>query len=221
MNSNKIWTFGSIVAIVTLILGTWFLSVSPRLAEMSTAHDSRLSADAQNAELENALAALEDQYDEMATLESQLADVRIAVPDDAALPALIDQLNQRANANGVVITSMTVSDAEPYVPAADVSSDAELSAASASVTADNFLTMNIGLTLSGAYGPVMQFIADVQQGERLFLVHDLALTEGTMQADAPVVIVATGQVFVLLDEATVAANRTVAPPVEAEAPPAE
>jgi Tfp pilus assembly protein PilO len=212
MTSSRLWTLGSIVLIVALVAGAWLFGISPMLTAASTANDDRVAVQAKNVGLEVTLTELRKQFEDLETLKEHLAAVQVAIPDAAALPDLIRQLHARAAAHGVVITSITTVDPQPYVPVAEVASDPQLAAAADSVNSDNFLAIEIGLSVDGRYGDVMDFIADVQAGDRLYLIHDLILVEGSMQADAAVTLTTTGQVFVLLDPSQV-------PPPPAEPAP--
>ncbi|MHA6669275.1 type IV pilus inner membrane component PilO [Homoserinimonas sp. A447] len=216
MSTSRLWSLGAIALIAALLVGSWLLGISPKLTEASAANTDREAVEVQNAVHEATLTALEEQFADMDQLEEQLAALQVAVPNAAELPDLISQLNAKAIAHGVVITSITVTDPVAYVPAAEAPADPELAAAASSVTSDNFLGISVNMTVTGTYAQAMNFVADVQAGERIFLVHDLSLTEGIMSADSPVILNTTGQVFVLLEPDQIPA----APATETAAPAA-
>lgn len=205
MSSNRIWVFGTIVVIAVLLGGSWMLGISPRLTEAAVANMDREAVALQNEGHEATLAGLKLQVADIELLKEQLAAMQLAMPNAAALPELISQLNARAVTHGVVITSITITDPIPYIPESSTSADPELVAAAVSVTDENFLGISVNMTVTGPYAQAMDFIADVQAGERLFLLHDLSLTEGTMSGDSAVILSATGQVFVLLDPSQIPA----------------
>lgn len=90
------------------------------------------------------------------------------------------------------------------------------------VTQDNFVAIPIGLTLDGTRAQVMNFIDELQNGKRLFLVAGLTVTEskGSAGADAPAGDETayngsiTGFVYVLLDNAVASAPADAAKPGE-------
>ncbi|MEO6201500.1 MAG: hypothetical protein ABIX44_10095, partial [Cryobacterium sp.] len=56
------------------------------------------------------------QFEGIDKLRAELADLRETVPSGAEIPAFIGQLDKIAQAQDVTLSSITVSNAEPYVP---------------------------------------------------------------------------------------------------------
>lgn len=214
MNTTRLMALGSVVLIVAVIAGSWFIGISPRLTETSQANTDRAAVEAQNRVQAATLASLKEQFVGMDDLRDELTEMRVAIPADANLPDLISQLNALATRNQVTVDSMLIGDPLPYATVEIESMDPELAAALTSVTAENFFIIPLEVTISGQYGNAMAFLNSVQLGGRLFLVHDLALLDGTMSNDAVVNLRISGQVFVLLESSDVAV-------VPAEPPPAE
>lgn len=206
MSETRLWKLGAIVVIIALVLGTWFLGISPRLDEASQAHESRSAVELQNLAHEATLAALEKEAENFTKLEGDLADLRTAVPSGAGLPLLIDQLNSLAAETGVVIEQLTAGDPVAYVhpDAADgtsgVEEDVELVAARAGIAPESLLVVPIGLRVAGTYDNVMNFVDGLQRGDRLALVHGLNLTTGPATGASQVVMEVTAQTFVLLED---------------------
>jgi Tfp pilus assembly protein PilO len=205
MSETRLWKFGAIVLIIALVLGTWFLAISPRLDEASQANENRSAVEMQNLTHEATLAALEKDAKNFNKFEDELADLRVAVPSGAGLPLLIDQLNSLAAETGVVIEQLTASDPVAYVHpvAADgtsgVEEDTELVAARAGIAPERLLVVPIGLRVAGAYDNVMGFVDGLQHGDRIALVHGLNLTTGPATGTSQVVLEITAQTFVLLE----------------------
>jgi Tfp pilus assembly protein PilO len=217
MNSTRIWTLISVLVIAGLLLGTWFVGVSPRLAESSAANADRSSVEALNATHRATLVALKEQFEDIDQLRTDLDELRVSVPDAAMLPDLISQLNASAADAGVAITSIKFGDPTPYAPIENVDADPQLASALQSVAPENFLVIPVDLDISGEFGKVTRLISTIQNGERLFLIHDLKLAEGVMEDSATVTVTTSGQVFVLLEG--VAAPPATAP--EGDVAPAE
>lgn len=201
MNASRLWTIGSILVIVAIVAGTWFVGISPQLTAASAANDSRASVEAQNEVHEATLISLQEQFDDIDILRAELAELRKAVPADAALPELFSQIHQTAAANGVAVSSLAFADPSPYAPVEGATTDPELATAMASVSSGAFLVIPVDVTAVGPYQNVMAFVSSLQSGERLMLVHDLTLIEGQMAVDSAVQLKLAGQVFVLLDAA--------------------
>jgi len=199
MNASRLWTIGSILVIVVIVAGTWFVGISPQLASASAANDSRAAVEAQNEVHEATLLSLEKQFDDIEALRAELAEARKAVPADAGLPELFRQVHRTAAANGVTVSALAFADPTPYVPLEGAALDPEVAAAMVSASSGSFLVISVDVTVLGPYQDVMAFVTNLQSGERLMLVHDLTLVEGEMAADSEVQLKLTGQVFVLTE----------------------
>ena len=203
MNSNRIWTLGTVLVIVALVAGTWFLGASPRLAEAAVADSDRESVEGQNLVQSVKLAGLKDQFSRIDEIKANLEEARVAIPSSANLSALIGQLSALADAHPVTLTSVGFETPLPYTPTD--STDPELLAATGSVSPESFLIIPVNISFTGKYGSAMDFVDALQNGDRLFLVHDLVLNTGTMSADSDAEFSLTGQIFVLLDQETLSA----------------
>ena len=216
MNSNRIWTLGSILVIAALLAATWFLGVSPQLAASTAADTERQGIEAQNAVNEATLASLKAQFEKIDELRTDLAASRDVVPASVQQSILIGQIGAFAKKNDVVISLAAFEDPTPSIPGS--STDPELSGALAQVTPENFLVVPLSMTIDGDYADVMNFIDDLQTGTRLVLVYEVAMAEGAAKAGSDVSISIAGQTFVLLDAASVP---VVEEEPEAAAPPVE
>ncbi|MEX1079730.1 MAG: type 4a pilus biogenesis protein PilO [Homoserinimonas sp.] len=224
MNAARLWAFGSILVIGALLLGTWFVGVSPRLDEASAANESRATVVAQNTIHSARLVSLEEQFEKLDELRAELEQLRVAIPEGANLPDLISQVNRLASRSGVAVTTMTFADAIPYAPIEDPSQDPQLLAAAESVSPESFFALPLQLAVSGTYADAMAFVRSLQAGERLFLVHDLTLSSGVMSNESVVDLSISGQVFALLNAADVAAAAAATAetaPTTTETAPAE
>ena len=116
MNTNRLWLVGAVLAIGVVVVLGWMLGISPKLSEARAARTDLVAAEAQNTVFEAQLATLKEQYKSIDSLRSELADLRQAVPNGPDMPDFVGHLDDIAEANGVTLTSITVSDAQPYVP---------------------------------------------------------------------------------------------------------
>lgn len=217
MNVARLWTIGSLITVVALLLGTWFAGISPRLEEAAAANTDREAVETKNGIQQVALASLQEQFENIEELRDQLAGLRTAVPADVALSDLVGELNVLAQRSDVTVTSLGFSDPVPYAAIEDPNAHAEVTAALGSVSPETFFAIPVQLTVSGTYANSLTFVSLLQQSaNRFFLVNDLTLASGTMVGDAAVELSLGGQVFVLLDASDVRINNDTAP---ATAPP--
>lgn len=238
MDKNRLWVLGAILVMgITVVIG-WSLGISPKLTEVSATNAERASVEEQNAGFELQLSVLKDQFESIAELKKDLAQLRRAVPQGAAIPALVGQLDEIAALNGVTLTAITVSDAQPYAPvvapvpvdAAPIEGEASAGtepaptvdaapvapappAAAAPVvnelvTAANFVALPITLAVDGGYDKVLDFIEGVQKGERLVMV--TAFTTSTAAESGSVTATISAFVYVLLNAEEIAVAPTPA-----------
>ena len=192
MEANRIWTIGSILLIVVIVAAGWLLGIQPQLAAADAANQSRAQVHSSTVANQAVLEQLKKDYQGIAQLKQQLAALRQAVPAQADASAFVTELNALAGAHQVTVKSIVVSDAKPYVPPAAPASSAAPSASPAptpsptlaprppagtapgasnpQITSANFIVIPVQVTVSGPYGNVLDFVAGLQTGQRLFLV---------------------------------------------------
>ena len=221
MTTTKWWLVGAMLVIALVVLAGFTLGISPKLEEVGVARATRTAALAQNEVYEQQLAALQREFDGLETVQDELAVLRAAIPEGAALPAFIGQLDAIAGRTSVTVTEFSSADAMPYVPvvpAADATAPgttapgttapgttaadtggAGPAAASPLVTAENFIAVPVTISVAGSFDAVLEFLDGVQNGQRLMTV--TSFSSGTPTADTSNRV--TGQiagiVYVLLD----------------------
>jgi len=207
VTTTKWWLVGAILVIVLVVSAGFTLGVSPKLDELSASRATRTAALAQNEVYELQLAALQREFDSLETVQNELAVLREAIPEGAALPAFVGQLEAIAGRTSVTLTEFSSADALPYapvvpdatVPDATVPDATVPDAPSALVTTDNFVAVPVTISVTGSFDAVLQFLEGLQNGQRLMTV--TSFSSGTPSADAPGRV--TGQiagiVYVLLN----------------------
>lgn len=178
--TNRLWIpVAAILGIAILAMG-WFLGVSPKLDEMNAANEQRASVEAQNRIHEARLAELKKQFEKIDELRADLALDQVALPPGDELSTFLGQLHSLEGSSGVVLQTFSASDGQSYLPAEGAEAPSGL------VTADNFIAITIDLTVSGTREQVIDFVNDLQYGDRLFLVTKLTVskTEGQQETDA-------------------------------------
>ncbi|TFD17171.1 hypothetical protein [Cryobacterium sp. TMT2-23] len=214
MDLNRLWVLGSVVLIAATALLGWVLGISPKLSEAGLADADRVAVETQNSASALKVAALKEKFDSIGDLKGELSALRMAVPNAAEIPAFVTQLDSIAEQHQVTLTDISVNDAQAYVPlvvaptaieapAADASAPtattaptataaptaAEVAAAlapvpNALITASNFVSVPISLSVSGSYGNVLDFIEGLQKGTRLVMVTTFATTPAEASSSA-------------------------------------
>ena len=222
MKQNRLVFIGLTAAIVVVALFGWFIGIQPILVSTAASTVQRASLVLENQQHAADLAALKKQYEGIDDLRASLAALRAEVPADSDLSTFLGELTQLAAAAGAGISSVTPGDAQLYqapaaaVPVAADSNSTDTTADTAAATANlvplavndaaaaaaqeaGFVAIPVQIGLTAGYSQLMQFVAGLQSGQRLFLVTSIAL--GTGASDASTV---GGIVFVLPDAAVAA-----------------
>lgn len=233
LTTAKGWLAASSVVAVLLSTAVWFLVISPTRAEAAATRELTVAAEANNAQLVVRLEQLEQQFIELPAKEAELAAVRVAMPEDDAVPELIRTVDAYAADTGVTLMSMAPG--APVVPAAPApvapaAPAADGTVAPAPVAPTGPVTVSIPLvtTVVGDYFEVKAFLEKLQTGTRAHLVTDLSLTAETPAAATggkpatqagDVTMTVTGSIFALRDPAAVTATPVASPsPGAAPAP---
>lgn len=239
MNKNRLWLIGSVLVMVFVLVGGVFLGIQPQLAAAAAANEQRVSVEASNAGQSAVLDQLKKDFEGIDGLKAELAPLRASVPSGTRMPAFVNQIDALAGATQVTLDGFTVSEATPYAPVEAPAAAAEPAASSTStttatpaptpvdsvtvptagvppvtsaqITAENFASLAVTVTVSGAYANALSFVNGLQTGERLFLVTGLTTTsKASGEGEDPtgqVTAVISGLVYVLVP----AADAAVAP----------
>lgn len=203
---NRIWVIGTVIVIVAVAAMGWFLGISPVLDTVNSNDAQRQTVETQNLAQERNLAAIKKEFQNIDKLKSQLADLRIVIPDSDDLSTFIGQLHQLEASSSVVLNSISTGDGRVFAApetqgnatTAEGASDSAEDPSIAAVSKGNFVVVPIELRVTGAHAQVMDFIDALQKGPRLFLVTDLTVAEDTAGGDVYSGSI-SGYVYVLLD----------------------
>jgi Tfp pilus assembly protein PilO len=223
MNAQRLWLIGTaIVAVGVLVLG-WFVGVSPQLAAMSATDQQRAGVDAQNAATEATVARLADDFDGLDALEAERDELRQSIPVTHNKSLFVDQVDALAAASGTTVTQLSTASLVAYEPPAveQPPTDAETPEAEEgaeggdeplpqpevpsgppvitdpAVTAENFYAIQVTVVVSGSDDGVLEFVDELQHGERLCLVTQLQIASD--EETGLFTATSTGYVYVLID----------------------
>jgi Tfp pilus assembly protein PilO len=242
MSMTRRWSLLTAVLIVGILAASWFLLVSPKKSQASDLRGQAAAQQASNDALVQKLSELKAQSADVPKQKAELATMRKQIPDNPALPTLVRDLTAAGKKVGVQVLSIT-----PGVPTAAVVAAAPVPvAAPDTTTADGSTTdgtaattgtpttptvvapaaaplynLPLGLTITGSYFEVEQFINKLEGMQRTYLLtaFDLkplgAATTGSSAAADDLTLTLTGQVF--LSPNVAAATTTPVAPVAAPA----
>ncbi|MEK6309089.1 MAG: hypothetical protein V4755_00085 [Curtobacterium sp.] len=209
MSRNRLMLVLAAVAALAVVAGGFFLGVQPQLARAATADAETRTVSATNQTTRTEIARLREQAKSLPKMRSELAALRASVPASAATSAFISQLNATANATGVKVATISLSDAVAYtppvaaVPTASATGTASASpSASAtpapvptattpaapttetngSITADNFSVIPVSVSVTGDFTQALAFVKGVQANPRLFLIDSISSSVTTVSA---------------------------------------
>lgn len=239
MDKNRLWVIGSVLIMAAILALGFVLGIQPQLKSASEARAERLVVETTNAEQSLVLAQLKMDYARIDEVRNELAPLTLSVPAGTEMPAFINQLSELAGQSQVSLTMITVNEPQAYAevaapvaeaPVADVAAegaatDAAVAAPVAAaplptagvppvvdsrITAANFASLSVQISIKGDYSRVLDFVNGLQTGSRLFLVSDIMTTtvaaegataEAAPVAGGPVDATITGLVYVLVPNA--------------------
>lgn len=199
---NRLWAVGAAVVVVAVLLMGWFLGASPRFTEINDNDTLRDAAEATNIIQEANLARIKEQFENLDELKAELAEMQQAVPAKNSLSTFLGQLNEIEAAAAVSITNITATDAVPFELALSPTAvvppvEGETPVApTQTLPSEEFVIINIGLTVRGGQAELLNFVDSLQLGTRLFLITGLVINGNPTDGYSAVI---EGYVYVLID----------------------
>lgn len=224
-NSLRIWVIGSVVAMVALLAGGWFVGAQPLLAAASAAADTSSQVAAANQSSQIRLAGLQKQSRNLAQLKDEEATAATAVPETLDANGFVTGINTVAASVGVTVQSVSPGTAQAYSPPASITTAQQVAAAAAapapsaspsasaapvaaaptvpvlaagdpSISAANFTLVPMTVSAKGPRESTLQFVHALQHDKRLFLVTGYSLsTDG--QSGGNVLATLNGFIYAL------------------------
>lgn len=107
MSMTRKWSLLTAVLVVAIVAAGWFVLIAPKRSEASGLRDQASSQEQQNAMLVQKLEVLKAQQAELPKQRAELANLRIQIPDNPALPSLIRDLTAAGRKVGASIDELT------------------------------------------------------------------------------------------------------------------
>ena len=178
------WVFGTAILAVLMLIGAWFLAISPKLSAAADESDQTQAQQARVDQLQIQLAGLKHDFENIADLRTQLQDLQVQIPSDQQLSTLLRQVSTIATETSIVLTSVTAS--SPAAVAGTASADSATAAAPAPAPATapaapaqavtGFYAIPIEVVVVGTYPNMVTFLDKLQTGNpRLILVSRIDL----------------------------------------------
>jgi Tfp pilus assembly protein PilO len=191
--SEHLWIAGGAVGVVALAFAAWMFVISPKFSQATSLHSDTDQVQAQNASMQQNLAALRSEYAHMGQLRAQRDKARQALPTDNSLDAFTRQIAAQARAAHVTVSMLNTDDPAPATSSAPVTvapSTTGTDATSAAVAvptgpsvAQGLYGIPVTLTVNGSPANDVQFLHAVQQqGPRAVLVNSVQLSSGDTTA---------------------------------------
>lgn len=194
MDKLKQWVALTVLAVLAIGAGGWFLLISPKRSEAS---DVKVQVEQQvsaNSALQTQIAMLKAQAKQLPQQQAKLAAVAAKIPDNPALPALVRALTKAADDTGVDIASLAPSTPVPVAavaatttvtpPVAGAAPAAGAAAAPAAQpatggSAGTLQSIPLNVTVVGSYFQVEQFLDRVENLSRAMKITGFTLAPGT------------------------------------------
>jgi type IV pilus assembly protein PilO len=177
MTMTRKWSALAVVAALAILAAGWFLLISPKRGEAADLHDKAAAQDQENARLQQKLSILIAQQKNLPQQRAKLAEFRVHIPDNPALPTLIRDLTAAGRKVGVSIDTMAPSLPEAVVadvttPVAQGTTTATTAPAS---TGGSLYQVPLTLDVSGSYFELEQFLNKLEGLRRSMLVTGFTL----------------------------------------------
>lgn len=177
LDAAKKWYAAAALASVVVLVAGWLLLVSPQRA---TADDIAAQADSQLASNQVSQAkidALKLQYQNLPSLQAELAVVGSHIPQAANLPSLLRTLSQAAVTAGVTLSTVTPSNPVPLTGTSSGGPGGLAAPGGVNV-------IPVVLQITGPFANTRLFLASLEGMPRSFLVTGLTVARGTAGASA-------------------------------------
>lgn len=178
------WIVGAAFCAVAILVLSWMFAISPMMTSAADARSQTVQERASNQALTVQLTKLADQFANLDKYKTDLAALRLQIPEQVDPAGLNTELSGLATSTGVTLKVVTVGIATPFVRAVAVAAPAATPAQAAApatgaatapaaapaATSAAFFAVPVTLDLVGTYDQVTAFLSSFQTGsQRLFL----------------------------------------------------
>src|SRR5512139_353157 len=109
MTVTRKWSLMATLLVVAIFVASWFLLIAPRRSHAADLRSQAAAQDAANTRLQQKIAQLQAQAQDLPRQQARLAAVKVKIPENPALPALIRDLSAAAKKSGVSLDALAPS----------------------------------------------------------------------------------------------------------------
>jgi len=169
--NTRIWVIAGVLLMVVVLALGGLLGVKPQLDILKANNDQRSGAETLNLQHRAELTRLREQSKQTESIAAEVAELQRLIPSAANLDDFINEIATLQVAHGVRVVAYSSLDEALFAP-----TEQALATLPASISANNFVTISIQLTVEGPRANTMAFVEGLQKGPRLFLASDLSVT---------------------------------------------
>jgi Tfp pilus assembly protein PilO len=178
MTRIRQWSLGTAVLFMLILLGSWFLLVSPKKSEAADIQTQTQTQLSQNDALRAKLVQLQQQSTKLADQEARLAAIRLHLPASLALSSYIRSMSTAASSSNVSLDALSPSEPAAVIPPAAAGQTQANSAAG------SLMVVKVDIKASGSYFDLEQFVSKLENQQRSMLVTGFTITPVTTATGA-------------------------------------
>lgn len=167
MNKHKIAWIALAAGIVFVLMITWLAGVSPQIAHIKDANAQAAQIDDNNKKTRDEIEQLRVASETISLQKDRLRQLQRQIPDGYNQQEFIDALNGAAADAGTAIKSVTFDDATDAVMPAEMQDV---------IKAGRLVQVPVAITASGGYDAMRNFVAGVQNINRIAVPEDVSYT---------------------------------------------
>ncbi|MCZ3390184.1 MAG: type 4a pilus biogenesis protein PilO [Actinomycetia bacterium] len=170
MTETRKWTLGAVAIVVLVMVAGWFLLIAPKRAEVADLNTQTQAQESQNSAAQTQLAVLKQENKDLPQKQAELAELQTKIPETAALPTYVREMQDIGRKSGVAFTSMTPT---PPVPTGGVVLEG------GALPPDQLAALNVDMVVTGSYFEITKFMNELETGSRYTLVSGFSIDSAT------------------------------------------
>lgn len=186
MTRTRQWALLTMVVVLAVLAAGWFLLVSPRQSAAAALRAQAATQSQTNDTLNAQVMALTRQARQLSAERARLALLQARIPTGPNLPTLIVQLRDAADRAGVSVVSLqpgaptplTATGTTTTLPPGTTGTGSTSSSATSTPGVGSVLAIPITVTTNGGFFQLEQFLANLENLTRSFLVSSVTVATG-------------------------------------------
>jgi type IV pilus assembly protein PilO len=167
MDKLKQWIGLTVVAVLVVGAGGWFLLISPKRSDAASLRDTATAQETTNEGLKSDIKVLKEKAKGVPEQQAKIAAVQVKLPEVPAEPALIRSLTAAADKAGIKLDTIKPATPTSYDPALP-----------GNTQTPGFAPLQIDLSIAGTYFETQTFIAQLEGMSRSLRVVSVHIAPG-------------------------------------------